>query len=211
MSTTAQIAANQNNAQLSTGPKTESGKAVCSQNRRIHGLSGDAFHVLPGEDQIAFDEFFAQLTAEYQPASVTESVLIEQMAQSAWLSRRAIRLQESCFQDGVVPEHRERTFALYIRYQTTHERAFSRALNDLLKLRAHARRVEIGFESQKHKQAQEVRRQAAEKRRHERHDTDMMFAQAKIDSETMRRMASETEIHLAHHREKRLSGGGKAA
>ena len=39
MATITQIAANQENAKLSTGPKTEQGKAVAAQNARTHGLS----------------------------------------------------------------------------------------------------------------------------------------------------------------------------
>jgi hypothetical protein len=39
MSTEAQIAANQANAQHSTGPQSAAGKAASSQNRRLHGLA----------------------------------------------------------------------------------------------------------------------------------------------------------------------------
>ena len=39
MSILDRIRANQRNAQLSTGPKTEEGKAKVSQNRRTHGLN----------------------------------------------------------------------------------------------------------------------------------------------------------------------------
>ncbi len=40
MATAAQIAANQANAQKSTGPKTPPGKAASSRNATKHGLSG---------------------------------------------------------------------------------------------------------------------------------------------------------------------------
>ncbi|MGA8028113.1 MAG: hypothetical protein WB992_13295, partial [Bryobacteraceae bacterium] len=46
-----------------------------------------------------------------------------------------------------------------LRYQTTHDRAFHRCLNQLLKLRAETRRVEIGFESQKKKETDQTRKQ----------------------------------------------------
>jgi len=39
MATEAQIAANQANAKLSCGPKTNEGKAASSKNHVIHGLS----------------------------------------------------------------------------------------------------------------------------------------------------------------------------
>jgi hypothetical protein len=41
MTTQRQIAANRRNAQMSTGPRTMSGKAVSSGNARRHGLTGD--------------------------------------------------------------------------------------------------------------------------------------------------------------------------
>lgn len=54
------------------------------------------------------------------------------MAQSFWLSQRALRLQNSCFSENGIDTHK---LALFIRYQTTHERAFHKALTTLLRLR----------------------------------------------------------------------------
>jgi methylmalonyl-CoA mutase N-terminal domain/subunit len=51
----------------------------------------------------------------------------------------------------------EKRLALFIRYETTHERAFYRALKELQTLRKEKRNTEIGFESQKLKQAAETR------------------------------------------------------
>ncbi len=53
------------------------------------------------------------------------------MAQSWWLMQRAIRLQNEAFTENRVDTHK---LALFLRYQTTHERAFYKALNTLLKL-----------------------------------------------------------------------------
>jgi hypothetical protein len=49
-STPAQVAANQANAQHSTGPKTAAGKAIVAQNNFRHGFTG-AFRVLDWENQ----------------------------------------------------------------------------------------------------------------------------------------------------------------
>jgi len=48
-------------------------------------------------------------------------------------------------------------FALYLRYQTTHERAFYKALKELQTIRAQRINEQIGFESQKRQQAAEQR------------------------------------------------------
>ena len=49
MSTKAQTTANIANAQHSTGPKTESGKAASSLNHLSHGLTGAAFRSSTGK------------------------------------------------------------------------------------------------------------------------------------------------------------------
>ena len=50
MSTPAQIAANQANAKLSTGPSTDTGKQIASQNSVNHQLTGKGNPALPGEE-----------------------------------------------------------------------------------------------------------------------------------------------------------------
>ncbi len=54
MSTSSQIAANQANAQLSTGPRTGQGKSVASRNATKHGFTGKSI-LLPGENPQEFE------------------------------------------------------------------------------------------------------------------------------------------------------------
>jgi len=125
MATDAQISANQSNAQLSTGPKSESGKAASSQNNFKYGLTGSSFTVLEFENQDEYDRVLCGLRFEHQPATMTESILVEKMAQSYWLSKRALYLQDQCATDEELTlEQQGRQLALFIRYQTTHDRAF---------------------------------------------------------------------------------------
>ena len=181
MATEAQILANQQNAQHSTGPKSESGKATSCKNNFKYGLTGSSFAVLDSEDQDEYDHLLCGLRFEHQPATMTESILVEKMAQSHWLSKRALYLQDQCATDeDLTLEQQGRQLALFIRYQTTHDRAFHRALNDLLRLRAERRKQEIGFESQKRHAAAESRRQSAEKRNQELHEWTVLLAQAKL-------------------------------
>jgi hypothetical protein len=151
---TTQLAANRANAQHSTGAKTESGRAISSQNRTTHGLArhNGTFLLLSSEDPIGFEALKASLTSEHQPSTETESILVTTMAESHWLANRAQTLQNGCFdpQTGQITD--PKTFSLYLRYRTTHTRAFHKSLNDLLKLRAEKRKTENGFEAQTRKQ-----------------------------------------------------------
>jgi low affinity Fe/Cu permease len=87
------------------------------------------------------------------------------MAQSLWLSKRAVFLQDVSFNVAEPTCLDEKQLALYIRYQTTNDRAFHKCLDQLLKLRAEKRKQEIGFESQERKRKEEARRQEEDVRK----------------------------------------------
>ncbi len=180
MSTAAQIAANQANSKLSTGPQTEAGKSASSQNNFRHGLSG-AFVIQKWEDGDQYDQLLDGLRNEHQPATPTEALLVERMAQHWWLGQRALGLQEFCFHDTapMIQSGNEKEFALYLRYQTTHERAFSKCLADLTKLRAQQLREQRGFELQRRQQADERRKQEMHEARVEVIQTKNELAKAK--------------------------------
>src|SRR6185437_5304618 len=71
----------------STGPQTEPGKAASSRNRLSHGFCSKSLYV-PGEKPEEFEALQADLTAEHQPANLTEQILVDQMAMSYWLRKR---------------------------------------------------------------------------------------------------------------------------
>ena len=119
-----------------TGPRTQEGKVTSSGNSLKHGLASGRV-IIPGEDPAAFEALFADLVAEHVPAAGTEELLVQQMAQSWWLMQRAIRIQNQAFTETRVDTDK---LALFMRYQTTHERAFYRALNTLIKIRAERRK-----------------------------------------------------------------------
>ncbi len=188
MSTHAQIAANKANAQHSIGPRTEQGKAASSKNHLKFGFTG-MFVVLPWEKQEEFDALTKSLNDQHQPTTDFETDLVQKMARHYWLSQRALQLQEVCFHSDA-PTYNEffdKDLALYMRYQTTHERAFERCANELRKLRNECRKTEIGFESQERKrkgearkEADEARKQANENRKKERHEFALLLDQAKL-------------------------------
>jgi len=157
MPTEAQVAANQKNATLSTGPTTPQGKGAICFNAFRHGLAG-RFAILPHEDKHEFQELYFSLKAEHRPSTPTEHLLVERMAEHWWLAQRALCLQQLCFEESETCQD-PKQLALYLRYQTTHDRGFHKCLSELLRLRAQKRKVEIGFVSQKHKDADELRKQ----------------------------------------------------
>jgi len=136
----AQINANRENAQHSTGPTSEAGKEKVSQNRRTHGLAGGAFFI---QDEQLYDytNFAASVYDEYNPQTDTEARLADSLIQHYWLMQRAIRLQNENVGD-------DKKLALFLRYQTTHERSYYKAQKELIKLQKDRAQQQIGFESQ---------------------------------------------------------------
>ncbi|HEY6987162.1 MAG TPA: hypothetical protein VH369_02195 [Bryobacteraceae bacterium] len=192
MSTEAQIAANQANSQLSTGPKSETGKAAAARNNFRHGLTPRSeFWVLPCESQTDYFKLLAQFQQEHQPETPTEEALVQAMAEHHWLRHRAMRLEEACFDYTTGQIIDERKLALYLRYQTTHERAFHKALNDLLKLRAEKRKAEIGFERQEQARATETRRSERHGMKKERHKWEIILAQVKVEGQQLRDLSHD--------------------
>jgi hypothetical protein len=160
MATLAQITANRANAQLSTGPRTEAGKAAVGQNRVTHGLSGAAFFLLPHEDEAEFQALVAAYTEEHQPQGTTASFLVQELAQAQWKVSRAA-LIEADIQAGVESSlarlfqpdsDAEKAFARLTRYQNGIRRDWYRALKEL---RAIAR-------EQRQDQAAAIRREERE-------------------------------------------------
>lgn len=132
---------NRENAQHSTGPNTGEGKAISSKNRLKHGFCGQ-FIVLASESQEAFDNLLQDLRREHEPATPTENILVDGLAQHYWLNQRAQIMQENAMRTDRQTHEKEKSFALYLRYQSMNARAFSKCLKDLLKLKAERQKQE---------------------------------------------------------------------
>jgi hypothetical protein len=155
MATAAQIEANRSNAQHSTGPVTQDGRLSSARNNLRHGLACKQI-LIQGEDRLEFEALVKNYADEHQPSTPTEAALVDGLAKHEWLANRALYLQSQCFNGDEVDEKK---LALYLRYESTHRRQYSKCLNDLLKLRKEKRQAEIGFESQKRTEAESARRQ----------------------------------------------------
>jgi hypothetical protein len=175
MSTQAQIDANRLNSQKSTGPSSPEGLAMSSLNRGRHFLSCSSnFRVLKDESQDEYNLFFSQILINYKPTDQTERDLLQRMAEHEWMRQRAQRLSNRMFHcdpQRADPLRREthQAFALMLRYETMHERAYNSALSMLLKYRAEKKKEQIGFERKaaaaEQLQMRKQRHESAEKAR----------------------------------------------
>jgi hypothetical protein len=80
-------AINRANSQHSTGPRTEPGKQRTSLNALRHGLTA-ASPVLPSEDRAAYESHRRQFFDEYQPATPTETQLVQELIDTSWRLNR---------------------------------------------------------------------------------------------------------------------------
>jgi hypothetical protein len=132
MATEAQIEANRRNAQLSTGPRTDEGKAAVSQNAIKHGLRSRKV-LLPDEDPNEYAELYAGLIAEWQPETTTEADLVERMAIAKW---KAIRCEEiESHNPAMIMLADPQAFTCLVQHQERLDRAYDRALTKLMQLK----------------------------------------------------------------------------
>ena len=91
--TESQIRANRQNAQKSTGPRTEAGKAKARMNALKHGLRSKSAPVLPHEDPAEFDARIREWVDEWKPQNAIERALVERAAKASWALDRAERFE----------------------------------------------------------------------------------------------------------------------
>ena len=98
-------AQNRKNAQSSTGPKTDQGKAISSQNAVKHGFFAKN-DVISGEDLAAYEQHRQDIYDEFVPLTPTESVLTQRIASLTWRLMRADRLQTTTINTLVAAQQR---------------------------------------------------------------------------------------------------------
>jgi hypothetical protein len=99
MSTEAKRNANRANAQFSTGPRTEQGKAKSSLNAVKTGLTGRTV-LLPTEDAQAFQQHIARYLAQYKPEGDQEKELTQSLADAQWRLNRIPVLEQGIYALG---------------------------------------------------------------------------------------------------------------
>jgi hypothetical protein len=86
------VAANRANAQLSTGPRTEAGKAKSSLNAVKTGLTGRTV-LLPSEDVKQYQAHVRDFQEELQPVGALETIVVQSLADTQWRLNRIPSLE----------------------------------------------------------------------------------------------------------------------
>ena len=94
---------NRENAQYSTGPKTEAGKQKSSLNALRHGLTGQIV-VMPSEDLASYQRHLKSFTDEYRPEGATEENLVQAIADASWRLNRVAALETNLLTLGMAKE-----------------------------------------------------------------------------------------------------------
>ncbi|HEY3743066.1 MAG TPA: hypothetical protein VGL53_24635 [Bryobacteraceae bacterium] len=140
MSTAAQTAANRENAKLSTGPRTEEGKAASSRNNTRHGLTARGLIVLPGQEP-AFHELETDLRASLHPQGPLQETFFMRILECSWNLHRCrlaeAHLYENSGSQDIDPLNDDENAAKYARiqkYARQNENSLAKCLRELSKL-----------------------------------------------------------------------------
>ena len=156
MSSQKQIDSARANGAKSHGPKTQQGRQKSSLNALKHGLYSSSV-VLSTEPRKQYNEMLDAYLLEFQPQGPVELDLVEEMVAAKWRQRRLRAIEAELFeeemcdieqrfrQDGedynklsvltrAYQRQAESTLALLTRHEARLERAYSRALKNLLEL-----------------------------------------------------------------------------
>src|ERR1019366_1586749 len=81
-------AINRQNAQKSTGPRTEAGKKRSSLNALRHNLTGQIIIIMTEEGMQAYKKFTQGFHDDLQPKGALETQLVQTMADCSWRLNR---------------------------------------------------------------------------------------------------------------------------
>jgi hypothetical protein len=143
MASPARNFANTANAQLSTGPRTEEGKARSAQNARKHGLTAKELVIAP-EQHEEFEELLADFQTEIRPQGPIQQTLFNELVASAWNLRRIRRMEAelcasaSANMELLANDDLQAKLDRLARHKTRIERTFHRSLRELKELQTNA-------------------------------------------------------------------------
>jgi hypothetical protein len=136
MSTEKQSRANRENAQHSTGPRTEAGRRKIRFNALTHGLYAQC-PVLPDEDPAAFDRHRDVLVEDWAPTDEMEKSFVERIAIDQWKLARIDREEGRLFIANTSnPNDFVKPINTWYIIQNRLQRALSNTIRDIEKYRA---------------------------------------------------------------------------
>ncbi len=91
--TAAVLAANERNAQKSTGPRSTSAKNAVKHNAIKHGLLTKTMIFASDEEKTEFENMLQELDRDFRPSGTMQRMLVEDIAVSWWKLHRIQRLQ----------------------------------------------------------------------------------------------------------------------
>ena len=104
MTSEKQEQANIQNAQLSTGPLTQEGKAVVARNAVKHGIFAKDLVINAGdgqEDALEYLELLTELKRDLAPVGRMEMMLVEKIVVNYWRLRRLVRHETGVIRKGL--------------------------------------------------------------------------------------------------------------
>jgi hypothetical protein len=134
-------ATNRANSAHSTGPRTESGKQRSSLNALSHGLTARTA-VLPTEDPDAYQRHIQQILDEYAPATPTETLLVHEIANTAWRLSRIPFLEAELLSQDPNPQTQIQQLAKLGLHGSRLSRQFQKALDQLRDIQEERRHLE---------------------------------------------------------------------
>ncbi len=202
------LLANRANAQLSTGPRTEAGKAVSSLNAVKTGLCGRAVLLAGEEEAGAYRAHVERVTAWWNPKNVEEHALVQSLADTQWRIESIPGLESALYAGArlkgtPVLQHPDPTIQRLL-LDGQAEVAEAKAIKNL---RLHERRLRRQFEQDKaelnqlrkerfEQEAQERRaeqRQQQEKAQRAREEADQQQREERARLRRERRQARQAQ------------------
>ena len=122
--------ANLQNAQHSSGPVTEEGKAAIRFNALTFGLRTRAT-VLQSENVADYYRLYNELDAEWKPQTRTERCYLETMVTSLWLLARVARSEQRVYMEVGFGERQFALLAQVDKQRAHLERSFRTAIADM--------------------------------------------------------------------------------
>lgn len=132
----ARVDANRRNAQLSTGPRSDAGKARSSQNAARSGWFSRDLRVAEGKEQL-YIEFEESWHRELSPEGLLELEAFTDFIRAAWHKREVIEAQNEVnvsSPSAFLDEAGRRQFDRLHRYERDFERRAKRAVAELRRL-----------------------------------------------------------------------------